>query len=161
MKQYRSFLFFIIVFALLWQACNSSDESANNTNVFSDDTLQTLNASPKDSITTWEFNADKDVPVAAGKAYFDRLTAQQLVALASTDKVKIELVKIANDTIFVRIPDSFYLSQQMGTTGAKGFISVATFTLTELKGIRYVNFEFTEGDHAVPGTYRRDEFKDN
>jgi hypothetical protein len=46
----------------------------------------------------------------------------------------------------------------MGTTGARAFLSVATYTLTELKGIHYVDFDFIEGDHAVPGTYNRGEF---
>ncbi len=43
----------------------------------------------------------------------------------------------------------------MGTTGADDYMSTTTFTLTELRGIKYVNFAFEEGDHAVPGTYSR------
>ena len=53
-----------------------------------------------------------------------------------------------------------YTSQQMGTTGADEYMSVITFTLTELKGVRYVNLDFEEGDHASPGTYNRQYYID-
>jgi len=38
-------------------------------------------------------------------------------------------------------------------------MATATYTLTEAKGINYVDFDFEEGDHAVPGTYSRESFK--
>jgi len=36
----------------------------------------------------------------------------------------------------------------------------ATFTLTELEGVEFVDFDFKVGDHAVPGTYSRQQFLD-
>jgi hypothetical protein len=52
------------------------------------------------------------------------------------------------------------ITQQMGTSGADDYMTTTTFTLTELKGIKYVNFDFEEGDHAVPGTYSRQYYID-
>lgn len=148
-----------LVITMLLAACNSTDtENVQKDTVTTEDVPA---IAPKDSITTWKFDADRDIPVASGKKYFDTLTAEELVAFVSTDKVILDFIKHSGDTIFVRIKDSEHLSQRMGTTGAKGFMSVATFTLTELKGTHYVNFDFTEGDHAVPGTYSREEFKEN
>jgi hypothetical protein len=48
----------------------------------------------------------------------------------------------------------------MGSTGPTMFLSSAVYNLTEIPGIRYVNFDFEEGDHASPGTFSRESFKD-
>ena len=158
---YRTSLHIMLIISCL-TACN--DRTENNTASETADTSEIQKPIPavhKDSITTWEFDADRDIPVPSGKKYLDTVTAQELVGFASTGDVKLDLIKLSADTIFVRIKDSEHLTQRMGTAGAKGFISVATFTLTELKGIRYVNFDFIEGDHAVPGTYSRAKFKEH
>ncbi|HMR91977.1 MAG TPA: hypothetical protein PKC69_06670 [Chitinophagaceae bacterium] len=67
--------------------------------------------------------------------------------------------KVSGDTVFVKIPNSQYLTQQMGSSGPPGYFALATYSLTELKGIRYVRFDFEEGDHAMPGTFSRDNFR--
>lgn len=82
----------------------------------------------------------------------------------SWPRVQIEFIKTSNDTAFISIPDSEVLTQQMGSAGAEGFMISTTFSLTELKEINYVSFEFEEGDHGVPGVYSRnswDKFKNN
>lgn len=68
------------------------------------------------------------------------------------------VVKIHFDTAFINIDNSHYLTQQMGTTGADEYLAKLTFTVTELKGINFVNLHFLEGDNAVPGTYERTDF---
>ena len=62
---------------------------------------------------------------------------------------------IENDTAHVHVSDDVQLTQNMGTTGATAYIEAVTYTLTSLKSIHYVDFLFTEGDHAVPGRYSR------
>jgi hypothetical protein len=37
-------------------------------------------------------------------------------------------------------------------------MAIATYTLTEMAGIKYVHYDFEEGDHAEPGTYSRANF---
>jgi hypothetical protein len=68
------------------------------------------------------------------------------------------LAKVNFDTAFIVIDNSNYLTQQMGTTGADEYLAKLTFSLTELESINFVNLNFEEGDHAVPGTYERTDF---
>jgi len=75
-------------------------------------------------------------------------------------KVQLVFLKTSGDTIYLEIPDATYLTQQMGSTGPRLFLSGVVYTLTGLTGINYVNLDFEEGDHAGPGTYSRESFKD-
>ena len=47
----------------------------------------------------------------------------------------------------------------MGSTGPELYFAEAVYNLTEIPGIRFINFSLTEGDHAGPDTYSRDSFK--
>jgi hypothetical protein len=51
------------------------------------------------------------------------------------------------------------LANEIGNTGAENYLASTTFTLTELKNIKYVNIAMKPGDHAEPGVYSRDDFK--
>lgn len=75
-------------------------------------------------------------------------------------QIILELVKSSNDTLFLKIADAEYLTQRMGSTGPTMYFATAVYNFTEIPGIRFVNFDFTEGDHAEPGTFGRDSFKD-
>lgn len=73
--------------------------------------------------------------------------------------IHLDLIKISHDTIYVKIPDSKKLTQGLGDSGAENYLASATYTLTELKNIKFVNFEMEAGDHAEPGVYSREDFK--
>jgi hypothetical protein len=73
-------------------------------------------------------------------------------------EVRLVLEKISNDTIFVKINKSQYLTEQMGSSGADLYLTEVTYDLSELSNIRYVHFDFKEGDHASPGTYSKTDF---
>ena len=73
-----------------------------------------------------------------------------------TTLLHLELVKQSGDTIFVHIPDPFHLTQSSGSTGAEEYMATMIYNLTEIPGIKYVHFDFEEGDHAQPGLYARD-----
>jgi len=90
----------------------------------------------------------------------DSLTADNLIKHINSryDHIRLQLVKISNDTVFVKIRNSNFLTQQMGSTGADMYMTEATYNLSELNNIGYVNFDFKEGDHASPGTYSRTDF---
>ena len=77
---------------------------------------------------------------------------------ALNTNVRLELVKTSGDTVYVKIPEAMYLTQQMGSSGPTMYFSEAVYNLTEIPGIKYVNFDFEEGDHASPGTLNRDSF---
>lgn len=68
---------------------------------------------------------------------------------------QVILVAIEGKTARVRISDDRQLTQQMGSAGATGYIQAVTYTLTSLPAIAFVDFDFQEGDHAVPGRYSR------
>lgn len=77
---------------------------------------------------------------------------------AKFPNVQLAFVKASNDTLFIKIPESTYLTQQMGSSGPSYFFAEVVYNLTEINGVRYVNFDFDEGDHASPGTMSRDSF---
>jgi hypothetical protein len=70
-------------------------------------------------------------------------------------QIILKLNRISNDTVFVQIDDSEFLTEQCGTAGADSYLASVIYNLTEFKNIEYVNFDFELGDHANPGTYSR------
>ncbi|MBP6416930.1 MAG: hypothetical protein KA330_10770 [Chitinophagaceae bacterium] len=90
----------------------------------------------------------------------DSLSPAAVITYLNTlnTNVRLELVKTSGDTVYVKIPDAMYLTQQMGSTGPTLYFSEAVYNLTEIPGIRFVNFDFEEGDHASPGTLNRESF---
>jgi hypothetical protein len=74
-------------------------------------------------------------------------------------QIRLEWVKQEGTKAFVKIEDASYLTSESGTEGANAYMAEVTFSLTELQGINEVNFDFAEGDHARPGAYTREDFK--
>lgn len=91
----------------------------------------------------------------------DSLSVDTLISdlNAAWDNINLILVKTSNDTLYVAIPDSKFLGQQMGSAGAQAYMASTTYSLTELKGIRYVNYDMPPGDHVAAGTYSRKDFQ--
>jgi hypothetical protein len=72
---------------------------------------------------------------------------------------KVKLLYVKKNIASVEVINAEYLTQRMGSSGAQAYIASVTFTLTENPQIKRVNFIFEEGDHAMPGTYSRQDFK--
>ena len=91
----------------------------------------------------------------------DTLTAVTLIRYINEgwENVKLVFQKSSNDTLYVTIPDSDFLAERMGSAGAEAYMASTTYNLTELKGIKFVNYDFEEGDHLSPGVFSRDDFK--
>jgi hypothetical protein len=85
---------------------------------------------------------------------------ESVLALANAQypEIKLETEKLSNDTLILRIKDSRYLTQQMGSTGPEMYLKELVYNLTELRNIHYVRLNFKEGDHAHPGVYSRADF---
>lgn len=75
-------------------------------------------------------------------------------------EITIIIERKKKDTLMVAIPQAASLTQTSGTTGATAYLAEATYAFTSLDSIRVVNFNFKEGDHAVPGPYTRASFSD-
>lgn len=120
---------------------------------------------PSDAIWRYDFNQQTEEFEVKQLRSFDRdtLTGQTLERIInkSWPRVQIEFIRTSNDTVFVSIPDSEALTQQMGSAGAESFMISTTYSLTELKGINHVSYDFEEGDHAVPGVYDRNSWDKN
>ncbi|MEO7982618.1 MAG: GerMN domain-containing protein [Bacteroidota bacterium] len=92
----------------------------------------------------------------------DSLSPAAVIKYLNTTNSNVQLVfvKTSGDTAYLKIPDPMFLTQQIGSTGPTLYLSQVIYNLTEIPGINYVNLDFEEGDHASPGTYNRDSFKD-
>lgn len=75
-------------------------------------------------------------------------------------QISLVIDHISEDTLYLQIPDALYLTQSMGSAGATTFLIESTFGFTTVPSIKVVNFEFEEGDHAVPGPYTRTSFEE-
>jgi hypothetical protein len=94
-------------------------------------------------------------PVAA-----DSLTQTNIIQILNETypEIALRFTKSSNDTLFVKISNSKYLTQQMGSSGPEVYLADVTYNLTEIPGINYVAILFKEGDHASPGIYSRTDF---
>jgi hypothetical protein len=75
-------------------------------------------------------------------------------------QIKLAAYKMKQDTLFTRITDAVYLTEQMGSTGAADYLADVIINLTSITGVRYVLISFREGSHASPGIWSREDFKD-
>lgn len=142
----RSNVILILVLMIFMTACNNQDKSKKDKEIVG-------------QIPMWDFDCDSILKLRNVNA--DTLTYLKLIKGINDkylDKVYLEFVKTSQDTIFVAIKDSEYLTQQMGTCGTDQYIISTTFALTELKNIKNVTFDFESGDHASPGTRNRESY---
>lgn len=148
---------------VLLAACNNDDATADSGNLEDTVVVEESAAAPDRLIWISDFDTvsgefvlkqQRNIPA-------DTLTAAAMISdlNAAWDNIRLVLVKTSHDTLYVSIPDSEYLGQQMGSAGAQSYMASTTYNLTELKGIKYVNYDMQQGDHASPGTYSRKSFE--
>jgi len=160
---------FIVIMSFIF-GCNSNDNKKEQTiNETVTDTVSSTSSS--DTARTiinrtmiWSVQpegAENEKLQAPQNIKLDTLSSTRLVELINSNypDIHLDLVKISHDTIYVKIPDSKKLANDIGDTGAENYLASATFTLTELKGIKFVNITMQPGNHAEPGVYSRDDFK--
>jgi hypothetical protein len=163
----------ILSVCLLFFACNSSDDNTEETstevtNETSVDTV-TVNNSSDSALTVtlspliWtvdEQNPENEKMIKP-HVRLDTFSSANLVQLINKNypDIHLDLLKVSHDTMYVKIPESKKLTQEMGSTGAQNYMASATYTLTEFKNVKYVNFDMKEGDHAGPGVFSREDFK--
>jgi hypothetical protein len=110
----------------------------------------------------WIYDYDADIPIKNREILQTSITSEEIIDFLNShnENVFLEFSKHSGDTLFVKIKESTFLTQQMGSAGADGYLSLATYTLTEAENVNYVHFDFKEGDHAIPGTYSRQYYID-
>lgn len=120
-------------------------------------------AAPIDSLELlpWVYDAEGDSMVFSTDVDSSQLSVAVIINLLNQKYegiIELDFLKQSHDTVFVAIPDAQYLTQSMGTTGAFGYLSEVTYSLTEVPGVSAVGIQFEEGDHASPGVYTRKDF---
>lgn len=159
MKAYSNYIILLLsgllMFSCRYDREQDRESSTVDTTTFSDEDDQGKEYGP-----IWSYDAVGDtlalVDSSRGQLAIPDLI--QVMNIQYKDMVSIELVEQVQDSVFVRIDSATYLTQQMGSTGARAYMAEVTYTLTEADHIQYVIFDFTEGDHAGPGVYTRESF---
>lgn len=152
-------LMIILLYAMISSCNRATRTNENATDTLEKESTPLLTTLPS---PIWSYDYNKDVAIKNRSMSNDSLNPRDLINLLNAengDKLKLDFVKLSDDTIYVKIDSSTYMTQEMGTTGANSFMAIATYTLTELNGIKFVYFDFKEGDHAIPGTYTRKYFE--
>ncbi len=168
----KSALFVIVTISLSFLfSCSSGDQKTDETTeVEVQDTVYDNSLSPTDDSVLyvknksllWNINEESGFKLQKPKASgIDTMSAENIIKLLNNnyDSIYLDYIKTSHDTIYVRIPDSDKLTERIGSTGAEEYMASTTYSLTEIKGIKYVNYNFKEGDHAAPGVYGRNNFK--
>jgi len=161
---YRSLLFLLVILIVSCNRCNnaSDNRTVNTTDSLSSDSISSDTARLND--LPWITAIDPKT----GNTHLQHfpgktadITPQQIIKIANKKYPRIQLqwVKKEGNTAYLRIPDATYLTQSMGSAGAEAYLSEITYSFTEVKDINAINLEFEEGDHASPGIYTRDQFK--
>ncbi len=151
-----------LAFLFIFVACNSeADKTAEEELVPEEESVVISPELINWEITYDSLSGDAQIRQKANALLPDTVSAQSLVDAVNFQWPDVQMTyqKTSGDTLFVSIPQSAYLTQQMGSTGAVGYLGLSTYVLTDIKGIRFVKFDFAEGDHAAPGTYSRESFK--
>ncbi|WP_160114226.1 hypothetical protein [Aquimarina sp. AU119] len=164
MKTYHIFLLFLIL------SCKNTSEKKDSINTPDKILMEEKNQENTNIYNSeqalWEYQFDKEISDFKIKKVrefnSDTLTSKKIEKIINHNwpKVQIKYTRKNKDTVFIDIPDSNVLTQQMGTTGAEQFLISTTFSFTELEGINYVSYNFEIGDHASPGVYGRNNWNE-
>ena len=156
------FLFFMIIVVL---SCNTNQPEKDVITVDTTVAASTTDTASinKDSHYFWSSDADSPkglVMIKSRPLPADSLTETNIIQLLNEvyPEIPLSFIKVSNDSVFLKINKSSYLTEQLGSSGADAYIAEVTYNLTELKGINFVDIRFKEGDHASPGTYSRTDF---
>lgn len=159
MKKYIPAL--LIAFVLV--ACGGNDTQSHDATTIDSTDVTNNNNEILDANYYWSADADSTGAIKIRKTRPispDSLNYNSMIAMINSiyPEVRLEAEKQQGDTLFIKIADSKFLTQGMGSAGAFHYLQEATYNLTEVKGIHYINFNFKEGDHATPGVYDRSRF---
>lgn len=152
----KNLAFVIFLSAVFFVACKGkSDKQATEQDSTVERTIYSWEPVLNDSTGRLEMKKRENIGP-------DSLSNDAVIAYLNrtNPNIQLQLLKQSNDTLYIKIPDAEHLTQRMGSTGPTMYFANAVYNLTEIPGIRFVNFDFEEGDHASPGTYNRESFKD-
>jgi hypothetical protein len=108
----------------------------------------------------WEVDADKKTITKNPQLQPEFFDVDTLIAGLNEMYPEITLEKkgLRNDTLYTAIKNAEYLTNRMGSLGSEQYIAQAVINLTSVEGIKFVRIDFTEGNHAAPDVWSREQF---
>ncbi len=108
----------------------------------------------------WQVDADKKTKTKNPQAQSEFFNVDTLITGLNEifPEIRLEKVRLSNDTLYTVIKDAAFLTERSGSLGAEQYIAQAVINLTAVEGIRFVRIDFTEGSHASPDVFSREQF---
>lgn len=161
----------VLLFSIFLYACTNSTDSKEE--VIYQSVQDTASASImndsaiviQNSPILWRVEMEKNSQFEKLKkpsdSRIETMSAEAITKELNNDfeDITLQLISTSHDTAFVKIADGEKFTNRIGSTGAYNYLATVVYNLTEMKNIKYVNFDFKEGDHAVPGVFTREDFK--
>jgi len=145
----------IFTFVVFLISCSN----ANNDNRTSE--LEEVIYDYPDTLLAWDVNPDSLVMKRITIFPDSSITLNRIVN-GLNDKypnVHIELLKQSSDTVYINIPNSDYLGEQMGDAGSSAWFADATINLTSAPGVNYVSYKMDLHSHAESNVIGKDSYK--
>jgi hypothetical protein len=114
-----------------------------------------------DTLLAWEVNPDS-MRMKRVTIFPDSSITVNRIINGLNDKypnVHIELLKQSVDTLYINIPNSDYLGEQMGSAGSSAWFADATINLTSVPGVNYVSYKMDLHSHAESNVLGRDAYR--
>ncbi len=147
---------------LIVSSCTRDNRSENRESVPSEYSEELREEEPSFNLPYTTGLDENGEIIAVENPEFDPANTEVDYLLGSIERIypeiNLEVQEISRDTLFLRIPDASFLTQRMGSMGARSYLMEVTYALTTLPDVQVVHFDFTEGDHAGPGSYTRQSF---
>ena len=143
--------FFIII--LLLAGCRGSDKKAAE--------QETVPFGIPDTLLAWDTYADSMIKKKVANVPDSAITVNRILNGLNEKYPEIQLVfqKQGHDTLFVSVPASDYLGNQMGDAGAAAWFADAVINLTSVSGVNYVSFSMEMQSHAQSGVISRENYR--
>lgn len=145
---------------------NANDPSASDTATVSGAELRPSELTEqeqkrkREQYHIWEVDADKKTITKNAQLQPEFFDVDTLIAGLNEmyPEIKIEKVRISQDTLYTQIKNADHLTDRMGSLGAEQYIAQAVINLTSVEGVRFVRIDFPEGSHASPDVWSRESF---
>ena len=162
----RIVLFFLLLSFLV--ACNNSadnktDRDTTRLRDLPDDSAGTdIEELSREEFYVWEVNSDQKTIKQNPKLSEASLGVDTLITGLNEmyPRIKLEKVRLSNDTLYTQIRNAEVLTEQMGSAGSEQYIAQAVLNLTSARGVKYVRIDFEEGSHGSPDVWSKENFKD-
>lgn len=153
----------VIIVSIFLSACGGNDQPQNIPTPVDSSAVKSDQPTITDAQYFWSSDADSSGNIQIRKVRpipQDSLNYTSIIEWMNGQypEVKLETEKLSGDTLYLKIADSRFLTNRMGSTGPFYYLQEVTYNLTELSNINYIHLNFKEGNHAKPGTYDRSHF---